>query len=215
MIGMFGLLPIGVYFLKPHRTLLPILWVFMACILVMLLRDKTFDRKELWNARAIKDHWKPILLRFVCLAPVIAFATWWLTEELFLYLPRNQPWLIAMIICLYPIFSVYPQGIIYRVFLLHRYKPLLGNPIALVVVSALCFGFLHIIFRNPIAPTVTLVGGALFAWTHHRSRSLFVSSFEHALYGLWLMSTGWGAFLYPGAVDIAMASLMGEPIPGQ
>ena len=212
MVCLFGLLPMVLLWIEPKRSLLPILWVFMASILVVLLRDRSFDRKQLWNARAFKDHWRPILLRFAVLAPILALATWLLTPELFFFLPREKPWLILMIICLYPIFSVYPQGIVYRAFLLHRYDGLMSSTAMKIGVAAVCFGFLHILFRNPVAPLVTLVGGAMFAWTHHRSRSLFVSSFEHALYGLWLMSSGWGAFLYPGTVNMAMGFLMGEPI---
>ncbi len=206
MILLFGVLPLVVLWLNT-QALLAILWLFALGILVALLRDRTFSRRGLWNAQAMSDHWKPVVVRFGILAPVILFATWRLTPELLFSFPRERPALFALILFGYPVVSVYPQGIIYRAFLLHRFRPLLRNPRVRVAIAALCFGFLHIIFKNPIAPVITLLGGVMFTWTHERSKSLFVSSFEHTLFGLWVMTTGWGAFLYPGTVEEALQSL--------
>ena len=209
MLLLFGVLPVAVL-LSGTRAYLPILWVFALAILRVLWRDPSFSRGELWNARAIEHHWRSIALRFLFIAPLILGATYLLTPELMFGFPRERPGLFLMILFGYPIVSVYPQGIIYRAFLTHRYQSLFGHAAMRIGIAALCFGFLHIIFRNPVAPVVTILGGVLFTWTHERSRSLFVSSVEHALYGLWLMASGWGAFLYPGAVDRAMQSLTGS-----
>ena len=65
--------------------------------------------------------------------------------------------------------------------------------------SAIAFSFAHIIFRNPIAMSFTLIGGVLFAWRYAETGSLFASSFEHALYGCWMFTIGLGEYFYKGA----------------
>jgi len=54
----------------------------------------------------------------------------------------------VLIFILYPLFSVYPQELLYRTFFFHRYRPLFGGGWGMVIASALAFGFVHIIFRN-------------------------------------------------------------------
>jgi uncharacterized protein len=100
---------------------------------------------------------------------------------------------------LYPVLSVYPQGIIYRAFFFERYRTLFPNSVLLIVASAVAFSFAHIIFRNAIAVIFTLVGGLLFAWRYADTASLFTSSFEHALYGCWMFTIGLGHYFYRGA----------------
>jgi Type II CAAX prenyl endopeptidase Rce1-like len=99
---------------------------------------------------------------------------------------------------LYPVLLVYPQGLIYRAFFFERYR-LLPHPEVLIVMSAVAFSFAHIIFRNPIAVSFTLVGGILFPWRHAHTGSLFTCAFEHALYGCWMSTIGLGEFSYKGA----------------
>ncbi|MEZ2353213.1 hypothetical protein [Caballeronia sp. RCC_10] len=43
--------------------------------------------------------------------------------------------------------------------------------------------FMHVIFRNWLAPAMTLVGGCLFASTCREERSLTLCCAEHALFG--------------------------------
>jgi len=99
----------------------------------------------------------------------------------------------------YPLVSVYPQGLVLRAFLMHRYRPLFRSRWTRIAVSAVAFSFMHIILRNPVAVGLTLIGGVLFADTHLRSRSLVVSSVEHAMYGCLLFTVGWGRYFYHGA----------------
>jgi membrane protease YdiL (CAAX protease family) len=71
----------------------------------------------------------------------------------------------------------------------------------MIVASAAAFAFLHIVFRNPLAPALTFAGGLLFAWRYAESGSLAVSSFEHALYGCWLFTVGLGGYFYHGTIS--------------
>jgi membrane protease YdiL (CAAX protease family) len=101
----------------------------------------------------------------------------------------------------YPLFSVYPQGLIYRAFFFHRYRPLLRvapqtRSWILILVSAATFALMHILFHNWIALALTFPGGILFALRYCNTRSLCVSSLEHALYGCFLFTIGLGQFFY-------------------
>jgi CAAX protease family protein len=145
------------------------------------------------------EHLKPIALRFVVLAPIIALLTWLTLPEAFLSLPRAQPlWWLAIMI-LYPLLSVWPQEMVYRAFLYHRYAPLFGKKWGYVAASAFAFGYAHMIFLNWIAIAMTAFGGFLFARDYARHRSLALVCLEHALYGCLIFTVGLGRFFYSGA----------------
>jgi membrane protease YdiL (CAAX protease family) len=130
---------------------------------------------------------------------VVGGGVYFLRPDLFFNFVRREPWLWALVMVFYPIASVYPQGIIYRAFIFHRYRALFPNTMLLVFVSALAFAFVHIIFRNPVALAFTLAGGFLFAWRYSQCNSVLVTSLEHALYGCLMFTVGLGEYFYKGA----------------
>jgi membrane protease YdiL (CAAX protease family) len=90
-----------------------------------------------------------------------------------------QGWLGVVI--LYPIFSVYPQELLYRAFFFHRYKLLFGDRTGMIAASAMVFGFVHIIFLNWAAIGLTSIDGVLFGWTYRKSGSLVLTWLERAV----------------------------------
>jgi membrane protease YdiL (CAAX protease family) len=100
---------------------------------------------------------------------------------------------------LYPVASVYPQGVVYRLFLFERYRGLFGGGWGIVLASAAAFAFMHVVFRNPLAIALTLPAGLLFAARYWQTGSLAVSSLEHALYGCAIFTVGLGRWFYHGA----------------
>ncbi|HTP89924.1 MAG TPA: CPBP family intramembrane glutamic endopeptidase [Bryobacteraceae bacterium] len=195
----FGL-PALFAFTRHRIPALPALWLFFAVCLVALLRDPSFDRRQLWNAAAIRGRALSILVPFVVAAVVLLLAVRHFAPGLFLSLPRTNPILWAAIMVLYPVLSVYPQTIIYRAFLFHRYRPLFGGGLGVAIASAVAFGFLHVVFRNGWAIGLSALAGGLFAWRYLQTGSVFVSAFEHALYGCLIFTAGLGRFFYHGAV---------------
>ncbi len=180
------------------RLLIPSLVLGGAVCLAYLLLDKSFDRAQLWNWRGARAHLPAILLRFVIAAPLLAGAVLLLFPDSFLSFPRRNTTLWALVMLLYPIFSVYPQELMFRAFLFQRYAPLFTTITAATLASAAAFGFGHIIL-NSVAVALCIVGGLLFARTYAKSRSLLAASIEHALYGDLLFTIGFGRFLYLGA----------------
>jgi membrane protease YdiL (CAAX protease family) len=139
-----------------------------------------------------------MLALFVLGAAVIGVSVRVLAPHLLFRFVRQHPRLWATLMVIYPVLSVYPQGIIYRGFLMHRYTALFGTGWGLIVASAAAFAFMHLIFRNRLAVALTFVGGLLFAWRYQVTGSLLTSSVEHAFYGCWLFTVGLGDYFYHG-----------------
>ncbi len=138
-----------------------------------------------------------MLARFALCGTVLTIATWALAPALFLSLPLQRPLFWALIMVLYPLLSVWPQEIIFRRYLFHRYERLFGNQIT--TASAITFGYAHIIFLNPLAVALTLAGGLIFARSYAQTRSLKLTGLEHALYGCLVFTIGLGRYFYTGA----------------
>ncbi len=196
----FSLLFVGLPFLlrySPQKLPpLPVLWLTSGLCLVSLLRDPAFDRARLWNPAPLRENLGAILAPFLVGAAALGAGVIYLAPQLLFGFVRANPGLWALVMVLYPALSVYPQGLIYRAFLMHRYEPLFGLSWTIVVASAAAFGLMHVVFRNPVAPALTLAGGLLFAYRYRKTQSLFVSSFEHALYGCFLFSIGLGGYFF-------------------
>jgi len=139
-----------------------------------------------------------LLVRFLICAPLLTgtVAIFW--ADRFLFLPRERPLLWLLILLLYPILSVYPQELLYRAFFFRRYGRLFPAKIGVIVASVLLFSWLHLLFRNPVAVSLTLVGGWFFAETYARTRSLRLVCLEHLLYGNLIFTIGLGKFFFHG-----------------
>ena len=185
-----------------HRIpAIPALWLVMAYGLFILLHDPTFNRERLWNASVFWRYAPAILGLFAIAAAIGVVLVLRFAPDLFLAFPRSNPVFWALVMVLYPVLSVYPQGIIYRAFVFERYRDLFGSGWMMVVASAIAFAYVHIVFRNPLAIVLTFLGGFVFALRYLQTGSLFVSSFEHALYGCAIFTLGLGRSFYHGAVQ--------------
>lgn len=142
---------------------------------------------------------RALLVRLALLGPLLTLAAWLAWPEHFLALPRTRPWLWLAVLAAYPLFSVWPQEVLFRSFLLQRYRPLFGDCAGFVAASALAFGFAHVLYLNPVAVGLSALGGLLFASAYARHRSLALACLEHALYGCLVFTVGLGRFFYTGA----------------
>jgi len=193
---LFILTPLALLFLPRVFPPLPLLWIVAAYCLVVLRRDPGFDRSQLWNPAPIRANLLSILLGAAVVAALLSAGVYFFAPQLLFSFVRSHPAFWALVMLFYPVVSVVPQSLVYRAFFLHRYQPLAASPTRLIVASAAAFGLMHIVFRNPVAPALTSAGGLLFAWRYQRTRSLFVSSLEHALYGCFLFTIGLGQYFY-------------------
>jgi membrane protease YdiL (CAAX protease family) len=189
-------LPLGYRFSPVRVPALPLLWVVAGYALWQLLRSPHFDRVKLWNWEKLHGRISAILAIFMVFAVLLWLGVQRFAPGLEWSLVRPHPVFWAVVMVAYPVFSVYPQGLLYRVFFFERYAGLFPGKWAMILASAAAFAFLHIIFRNWLAVELTFIGGLLFGARYEKTKSLAVSSFEHALYGCWLFTVGLGQYFY-------------------
>lgn len=157
--------------------------------------------RDLWKWEAVnRINLKPILLRWLmACAGMTVFLLLYDPGKIF-YLPLHRPWFIPVLMVAYPILSALPQEFIFCSFFFERYKPIFGNGVGLVLTSAAVFAYAHILYINPVAPALSLIGGLIFATTYRKTNSLALVTIEHGLYGNFLFLIGLGFYFYSGGV---------------
>ena len=193
---LFAAGPLYLFLHKPSLPPIPLLWALALYCFLMLRRDPGFDRSQFWNPLPLRSQLRSILILFAVGIVILSGAVCVFAPSLLFSFLKTHPAVWALVMLLYPVLSVYPQGIVYRVFVMHRYREIVQKEWALILLSALVFSFMHIVFRNTEAVALTLAGGPLFAYRQLRTRSLFVSSVEHALYGCFVFTIGLGQFFF-------------------
>jgi membrane protease YdiL (CAAX protease family) len=195
---LFGVLP-GLMTLGPRWTILPAIMIGGAVSLVLLLRDPSFPRQQLGDARALRRGLGRVLARTAAVwVALLLFGLAAAGHSRMFYMPRTLPRVWLAVILLYPPLSAYPQEVMYRAFFFHRYGPLFRRQGALIIANAVLFGWAHAMARNFSAVLLTTVGGLLFASTYARSRSTLLVAVEHALYGAFVFTVGVGGMFVNG-----------------
>ena len=164
---------------------------------------RKFASRRLW-ARPPSGWWRGPLLRAVILFfAVTAYVLACEPDSAFsLLVDRPRLWLAVMI--LYPLLSVLPQEILFRVCLMdilettptgrprQAWIPILG--------SALLFGWAHVIYAGYAAMLSTCLAGLALGWNYHCNRirpgAIWPLLLEHSLYGQIIFSTGLGHYFY-------------------
>lgn len=113
----------------------------------------------------------------------------------FLHPINNNISLWLFITGMYALMSVLPQEFLYRSFFFKRYGSLFSNQWSLILTNAALFSLAHLMFYNALVMALTFAGGFLFAYTYHQTRSYWLVSIEHFIYGWWLYSVGMGEML--------------------
>lgn len=186
---------------------IPALLVLGTGVTIYLRRSQGFDRESLWRAEAFPAQARSMAALAGANALAVTAATAVMRREDLFDLPRRNPLIWLAVMVLYPMLSVYPQELIFRSFLFHRYKPVFGEGPAMVAASAAAFGYVHIVFGSWFSVAASSVGGWLFAARYLRTQSLFTASVEHAAYGMMVFSVGLGRHFYHGAAPAARIQL--------
>ncbi|MHC4376111.1 MAG: CPBP family intramembrane glutamic endopeptidase [Planctomycetota bacterium] len=206
LVGLFFLLPGSLATLTAFGVavpVVPVLVVIGLAVILLLNRDPHFP-----GFRALRKH-RPSVKPLVELQRILALYTLSLPALIgivaitgwsnFLAFPQEQTGLWLTICFVYPVFSVIPQELIFRVFFYHRYRALIHSRRGVLYISALSFGLAHLLFGHWSSVLLSGVGGLLFSWTYFRTRSMLWAAGEHALYGVTLFTIGLGRFFYSGS----------------
>lgn len=193
MLVLFVLLPtIHAFKLLPIAPIPVLLGVTFYCIF-SLYRDGYFHTERLWRFEAFMGIGPRVVVLFLASALGLLAVTWLFHPERLFGLVSDQTLRWAFIMVLYPLLSVVPQELVFRVFFFHRYRSLISES-WLIVYSALFFGFMHIVYLNLPAVLLSTVGGYLFTLTWVRTRSLACVALEHTLYGSFIFTVGLGKY---------------------
>ena len=176
-------------FIKVGMVLMGIIYVIWTCI-----KNQLISRRSLYTFPSI-PYWKFIILRFTILIIASTILMYFLNNENLFAVVRKNPVLWIGVSMFYSVVSVYPQEFLYRSFFFSRYGLLFKNAYLLIAINALVFSFAHIGFKNLLVLSLTLIGGLIFAITYFKTKSLIITSIEHALYGSWLFTLGMGEML--------------------
>ena len=201
---LFVAFPIGLVFVRGafSRFIVPTLLVTSIACLLVLWRDPSFKRRRLGVGTDFRGALAGIFRSFVPGALVLGLLVAWLRPDLLFAFPRREPFWWAIVMLAYPLLSVYPQEILFRTFFFHRYENVLGGTRTTILWSAFVFGLAHLFFANWIAPTLTAIGGYLFARTYVRSGSTLAAALEHALWGDFLFTVGLGWYFWGGSIRL-------------
>jgi membrane protease YdiL (CAAX protease family) len=199
---LFIVAPVGIGLTLRSAPWLLLLGGTAVVVAVWLVCCGNFSLRHFWlgdSAEAERRQLREVLLRFsVCAAGLIALTSGLYPEKLFEF-PRATPLRWAALLVIYPAVSVYPQELLYRAFFVRRYQSLFPRVNVSLLISALVFSWMHLIFRNHLAVILTLVGGWFFAETYARTHSLRLVCLEHALYGNLIFTIGLGEYFCAAA----------------
>jgi len=202
---LYVVLPVVVTFWAPSRAALSVLWI--GGLVAWGLLRKTPEKEEetilLKDVKRVPVRKELLVIgvRFVIGAAILTGLLYWLHPERLLFFPMTKPRMWLIVLVAYPVLSVFPQVIIYRLLFIRRYSSLFAHKHVALVVGALVFSWVHLSFRNPMALAFTLVGGFLFLHTYQRTRSVWLNILEHSLYGDFLFTIGWGYCLVHGGTQ--------------
>ncbi|NLK67489.1 MAG: CPBP family intramembrane metalloprotease [Campylobacteraceae bacterium] len=144
------------------------------------------------------DGLKFIVKRFIFFAVLLTLFTLVFSRETLFMLPKTHFKIWVLVMILYPLFSAFFQEILFRAFFTLRYKFLFKNELSFVLINALIFGAVHLLYGNFIAVIFSFFGGLMFMKTYLKSGSVVLSTIEHALYGNFIFTIGLGRYFYNG-----------------
>lgn len=179
------------YYLDGWLKILPLIGI--AIFFFILLRlDSSFEKPYLYHLN--KAELKKSIPRLIILSVLLIWFTWWIFPDLLLYYPRENFEKYLITFFLYPIVSVIPQELIYRVYFFHRYRTLVPERFLLMLSNAIIFSLTHWIYANWVAPIATFLVSWIFIYSYLKSKSLLNVSLEHYIYGLIMFTIGFGYF---------------------
>lgn len=139
--------------------------------------------------------WKKVGFRWFVIAIATIAYVFFIDKYLLFKVLLTKPLLWLQMLLIYTFLSVIPQEFVYRVFYFQRYRFLFKNENTFFFVNALLFCIAHLMFDSLFVLGITFIGGYLFAYTYHKTKSMFWVSVEHLIYGGWLFTVGMGKML--------------------
>lgn len=199
---LFFLAPTALYPLRRELAfrVVPLMLPVTLAALVYLRRRKALCARQWRGTEPVRRHFAGVMAFFVPTALALTLLTWWWVPERLFAFPAGNPRMWTIVMIAYPLLAAYPQEVVFRAFFFDRYAPLFRRPATTIAANAAGFGLAHLFYGNWVAPVLSGLGGALFAYRYHRTGSLLLVSLEHGLWGDFLFTVGIGWFFYSGSI---------------
>lgn len=182
---------IAIRFLDGWLKIIPLLLIALFFFLI-LRSDPDFNKRILY--RLNRQHLRKSLPRILIISILLGWFTFWIFPDLFFKYPLEDFDDYVITLFLYPVVSVIPQELVYRVYFFHRYKKIVPEKYLLMLSNAIIFGLTHWIYGNWVAPIATFLVSWIFIFTYLKSKSLLNVSLEHYIYGFIMFTVGFGYF---------------------
>ena len=187
------LLVIFINFFFSEQKIFVFLPLFLVFFLSLYLLKKTpgfsfdFLKKE--------TEWKFFFLVSLIFIVSGFFYTIILDSNLLFYFPKNYFFIWVSVILFYPILSVIPQEIIFRVLFFERYSCLFKNQFFYLILNSIIFAYIHLVFQNFHAFFITLITSPIFAYAY-LNKSFKTCFLTHTVGGQLVFTYGLGEYFY-------------------
>ena len=192
----FFLIPLAVILVKfffSEQKIFVFLPLFLVFFLSLYLLKKT--QSFSFDFLKKKTEWKFFFL--VSLIFVISGFVYTITldSNLLFNLPKNYFFIWVAVIFIYPILSVIPQEIIFRVLFFERYSCLFKNQFLYLILNSIIFAYIHLVFQNFHAFFITLITSPIFAYAY-LNKSFMTCFLTHTIGGQLVFTYGLGEYFY-------------------
>lgn len=186
---LYVLVPLALFF-----NLIPFNKFVLLALITLYALAIVFAKKPRFESTAFPM--PQLAIRMPLIVGLIFLFSWLAFPAHFLGLPELHPKTWLLILILYPLISALPQEFLYRRFYFWRYETLFPTPALMLGSNILLFAFMHIMYANLVAVTLSLLGGALFAISYRQTGRLLPVWIEHSVYGLAIFTSGLGLYFY-------------------
>ena len=169
---------------------LPLFLVFFLS-LYLLKKTPTFSFDFLKK----KTEWKFFFLVSLIFVVSGFVYTIILDSNLLFNLPKNYFFIWVLVMLIYPILSVIPQEIIFRVLFFERYSCLFKNQFFYLILNSMIFAYIHLVFQNFHAFFITLITSPIFAYAY-LNKSFKTCFLTHTVGGQLVFTYGLGEYFY-------------------
>ena len=115
LILLFVFLPVMTLFPMHRGIKAALLLIGVGYVIVVCLKEKMFS-KTLLTQWKTEPYWRSVIYRFLALAILTTFFTWWVDPKNLFAPPLINPLIWVGVVFLYSVFSVIPQEFLYRTF---------------------------------------------------------------------------------------------------
>ncbi len=185
---MYILAPLSLYFSEGRFVIAGIcVWSILGAFL--LSRTEGFYWRNLMNWPVRKDWTRVFFMAFMVLLISVVATNTIFPERLFA-LPAQYFSFWVLLMVLYPIFSAFPQEIIFRALYFERYGQILPQR-GKMLLNAIIFMYAHIAYGYPIVLVMTFLGGLIFARAYLREE-FPLAVILHSVAGNMIFTSGLG-----------------------